>query len=122
MALNENVPDPSARKSAEKDDPFTGLALASSNLPTITEEEALLLAINADRSNDGPLQMYADYLTSRGDPRGEFVALQLRIARGEGTTQMEKMEADLWKTHRHQWTREILDNLSATLYFERGLA
>lgn len=41
------------------------------------EEDAMLAAIEAAPDEDGPRLVYADWLQQRGDPRGEFIALQL---------------------------------------------
>lgn len=40
------------------------------------EEDAMLAAIDAAPDDDGPRSIYADWLQERGDPRGEFIALQ----------------------------------------------
>ena len=45
---------------------------------------ALLAAIHADPDSDAPRQVIADALLERGDPRGEFIAVQLEIARRGG--------------------------------------
>lgn len=37
----------------------------------------MVAAILADPDNDGPRQVYADWLQSRGDPLGEYIALSL---------------------------------------------
>jgi uncharacterized protein (TIGR02996 family) len=44
-----------------------------------------LAAVLADPADDVPRMAYADWLTERGDPRGEFVAVQLELARGAGS-------------------------------------
>ena len=41
-------------------------------------EAGLLAAIYAAPDEDAPREVYADWLSQRGDPRGEFIALQLR--------------------------------------------
>lgn len=41
-------------------------------------EEDLLAEIFAAPDDDGPRAVYADWLSERGDPRGEFITLQLR--------------------------------------------
>ncbi|MEO8698794.1 MAG: TIGR02996 domain-containing protein [Kofleriaceae bacterium] len=40
-------------------------------------EAALLAAIYADPASDGPRAIYADWLQELGDPRGEYIALEL---------------------------------------------
>lgn len=43
-------------------------------------EQTFIAAILADPADDGPRLAYADWLMERGDPRGEFIAVQCRIA------------------------------------------
>lgn len=45
-------------------------------------DDALLAAIYAAPDDDSPRMVFADALTERGDPRGEFINLQLARARG----------------------------------------
>ena len=47
-----------------------------------TSERALVEAIAAAPGDDGPRLVYADFLQGRGDPRGEFIALDVALARG----------------------------------------
>ncbi|MGV3624109.1 MAG: TIGR02996 domain-containing protein [Archangium sp.] len=49
------------------------------------DEASLLDAIYAAPDDDAPRLVFADALMERGDPRGEFIALQLQRARGDGT-------------------------------------
>src|SRR5207249_8646914 len=60
----------------------------------IVDDDAMLdslrAAVYADPGADEPRAMYADYLMSRGDPRGELVALQLGRARGGPVTDRER--------------------------------
>ena len=46
----------------------------------MTEREAFLCAI-LDDPEDGPRLVFADWLEERGDPHGEFIRLQCRLAR-----------------------------------------
>ncbi|MBL8913117.1 MAG: TIGR02996 domain-containing protein [Archangium sp.] len=48
-----------------------------------SEEEALLAAIVAAPHDDGPRLVYADWLQERGDARGEFIRLQIELARSK---------------------------------------
>jgi uncharacterized protein (TIGR02996 family) len=52
-------------------------------VPPAAEEAPLLAAIHADPAADAPRSVYADWLSERGDPRGELIALQLRGDRGD---------------------------------------
>jgi uncharacterized protein (TIGR02996 family) len=48
----------------------------------MVDERTLLDAIIAAPDDDGPRQVYADWLLERGDRRGELIALELAIAQG----------------------------------------
>lgn len=67
--------------------------------PAPTAEE-LLAAVYANPDDDVPRQIYADFLLERGDPRGEFIALQLQRARDAAPSEREK---ELLKKHGQQW-------------------
>lgn len=63
------------------------LAELSARLRTMTATdpdtgESLLTAVYEDPADPGRRQVLADYLLARGDPRGEFIALQFADARG----------------------------------------
>ena len=45
------------------------------------EEEPFLRAVESDIHDDAPRLVYADWLDERGDPRGEYLRLQVRFAR-----------------------------------------
>lgn len=47
------------------------------------EEDALLAAIVAAPDDDAPRLVYADWLQERGDARGEFIRLQIELARSK---------------------------------------
>src|SRR5262245_7926962 len=47
----------------------------------MSDQAAFLEAIQADPDADGPRLVFADWLQERGDPRGEFVRLQVELAR-----------------------------------------
>lgn len=46
----------------------------------MTHEEAFIQAICENPDDDAPRLMYADWLEERGDPRGEFIRVQMKIA------------------------------------------
>lgn len=50
-------------------------ALSKPNVPEV-RDEALEAAIERDLDNDTPFLVYADWLLSKGNPRGELIALQ----------------------------------------------
>jgi uncharacterized protein (TIGR02996 family) len=62
------------------------------------EELALLRAIIATPDDPTPRLVYADFLTERGDPRGEYLNLALALARGEKVkSKFEALEKKLKK-------------------------
>lgn len=82
---------------------FTATAAGAS----VTDEAALLAAIVDAPDDDAPRLVYADLLVSRGDPRGELIVAQCRLARREGSVddldRLEKRVAALlasgWKAY-----------------------
>jgi len=65
-------------------------------------EADFLSAIYAAPDDDTPRAVYADWLTERGDPRGEFITLQL--APSEATRKRVKQ---LLKKHGRTWAGEL---------------
>src|SRR5262245_57451036 len=47
----------------------------------MSNETSFLRAIADDPERDGPRLVFADWLTERGDPRGELIRLQVELAR-----------------------------------------
>lgn len=83
--------------------------------------EALFSAVWADPKNDAPRAVLADVLSGQGDPRGEFITLQLSHARGEGTAASRKRERALLAEHQTSWVGPIAPLIEAThVTFERG--
>ncbi|HHO50323.1 MAG TPA: TIGR02996 domain-containing protein [Deltaproteobacteria bacterium] len=81
--------------------------------------DALFEAICAAPDDDEPRAVLADHLIQRGDPRGTFIALQLRRAREGGWA--SKPERQLLKRHGHRWCGALAPVLSPRgLRFERG--
>jgi uncharacterized protein (TIGR02996 family) len=83
--------------------------------------DALLAAALATPDDDAPRLVWADALLERGDPRGEFVALQFKAARGEATEADLRRMRGLQQRHGKSW---LGDNLAAVLVrcgFARGL-
>ncbi len=86
------------------------------NRKPITE---LLQQVLEHPDDDGARAVWADALTERGDPRGEFVALQL--ARSTAPKAV-KRERSLFLKHWKQWVGPLAPQLQRTdLRFERGL-
>jgi uncharacterized protein (TIGR02996 family) len=49
-------------------------------------------------------QVVGDVLLERGDPRGEFIALQLAIARGDSTVEQRERALSLEREHGERWS------------------
>lgn len=78
----------------------------------------LRAAIYAAPVDDGPRAIYADWLQERGDPRGEFIALQLaRRGRAAG-----RRERDLEHLHGRAWLGSLASHVNEHMYitYERG--
>jgi uncharacterized protein (TIGR02996 family) len=85
--------------------------------------EGFLQAILEEPDNDDVRLIYADWLQEQGDPRGEFIHLQVRRARrpaGEPVPEAEsKREQQLREDHQREWVGE-LHGIVARCDFERG--
>jgi len=68
----------------------------------VPTEKALVEAILASPDDDAPRIVYADWLTERGDPRGEFITVQLALAK-RPTDALRAREAELLKKHKKAW-------------------
>ncbi len=83
------------------------------------EEKDLLAAVWGTPADDAPRLVYADHLQERGDPRGEFIALQCR--RKLDSAQRKRMR-ELQREHAAKWLGPlepaVLEN--KTVQFERG--
>jgi len=78
-------------------------------------EAALLAAIYSDPDADEPRLVYMDWLIERGDPRGEFIALQMarhRSESGELRRKEARREAQLQEEHLDRWLGEVAPYVS----------
>ena len=80
----------------------------------------LLEACWAERGNDEPRHVYADWLQEHGDPRGELIALQLLEARGAATPKHVRRAKKLLAEHRAAWLGPELAAALRGPTFERG--
>lgn len=81
----------------------------------------LLAAILADPHELGHRQVYADYLLAGGDPRGEFIALQLADDRGELDHAGGKRMRALLREYQHAWLGPLAAVVTrAKVVFARG--
>ncbi|MFO0594656.1 MAG: TIGR02996 domain-containing protein [Myxococcaceae bacterium] len=86
-------------------------------------EKALLQAVLAAPNEDGPRAVYSDRLTEQGDPRGEFIALQLSLARETpGTRAHADLAARaqaLEKQHGVRWSKPVAQ-FTLKQWYRRG--
>lgn len=74
------------------------------------EEQRLLEAVIEEPDDDAPRLVYADWLSSRGDPRGELIQLQCQLAAvpdDERRRSIRMAENKLLETHGAAWTRPL---------------
>jgi uncharacterized protein (TIGR02996 family) len=88
----------------------------------------LLAAILSAPDDDAPRLVLADQLLERGDPRGEFIRLQVEIARlpeerWEEKLALEERAAELWAEHRFRFVADDVGEAEhAQWRYERGFA
>jgi uncharacterized protein (TIGR02996 family) len=91
----------------------------------MTHDDAFLRAIIENPDDDSLRLVYADYLDERGDPRGEFIRVQIALAglpdndprRGE----LEARERQLLEEHKDEWVGRIRDWVDGGWCFRRGM-
>ena len=98
------------------------LALLDRCRPSVSaagsSEDDLIAQIYANPDDDGPRAVLADYLSNRGDPRGEFIALQLLAKLGK--PERARLAA-LLGDHKKAWLGELADiMLIGKLSYARG--
>src|SRR5262245_43999442 len=88
-------------------------------------ESGLLQAILDEPYDDAVRLVYADHLEERGDPRGEFIRIQLKLARGgdgEDWAALAAREKTLLDRHFDDWAPGVRPFLShrVSIQFRRG--
>ncbi|MEP6866463.1 MAG: TIGR02996 domain-containing protein [Deltaproteobacteria bacterium] len=73
----------------------------------------------AKPNDDGPREVFADWLIEQGDPRGELIALQIARARGTAGPDGIKRERKLLAEHARTWLG-ALSPVVKNVVFERG--
>ena len=71
--------------------------------PVKRDTSALFAAVYASPDADEPREILADALQEAGDPRGEFIALQLREHRGDPSTELRDRAQELCSQHGKTW-------------------
>ena len=95
--------------------------VSPSAAPGATEEE-LHAAVLAAPDDDGPRLVLADWLSERGDVRGEFIAVQCELARGSGRKlELEARELALLTQHGPRWLGTLGPDV-LQVRFRRGFA
>lgn len=82
----------------------------------MTREQELLAQIRATPDDDEPRAIYADLLAERGDPRGEFIHLQLERSEDDERDAREDL---LVRRYHRRWSQEI-GVRDARVSFRRG--
>jgi uncharacterized protein (TIGR02996 family) len=84
-------------------------------------DDAFLGAILAEPDDDTPRLVYADWLEERGDPRGEFIRLQVGLFEANGSAQMVQIvrAQELLIANEETWAATVRP-LVAECQFERG--
>jgi uncharacterized protein (TIGR02996 family) len=104
-------------------------AIIETARPDAIIELELLAAIAADPADDAPRLVYADLLADRGDPRGELIQVQCRLARAAGETgetrRWRAAERQLIEAHGAAWTASAIEvahdsSSTATATLRRG--
>jgi uncharacterized protein (TIGR02996 family) len=80
----------------------------------------VLAAVYAQPDDDAPRLVYADALQERGDPRGELIALQIRLAIEAGEPAMRVRERELLREHGDAWLGALAPIVLPPFAFERG--
>ncbi|HKB01758.1 MAG TPA: TIGR02996 domain-containing protein [Gemmataceae bacterium] len=87
------------------------------------EEAAFLDRVSADPDDDAPRLIFADWLDERGDPRGEFIRVQVALARlpadDPRAAGLKDREAILLARYHAHWS-EPLKGVAGWTEFRRG--
>ncbi len=81
---------------------------------------ALLEAVYEDPTSDSARAVYADALSDAGDPRGEFITVQLGLAKNPTDAGLRKREKQLHDAHGLQWLGPLAQFVKTRHRFERG--
>lgn len=120
LAQRPPVPAPTAEDAVLLGELAAILELESSRAAEKTRDD-FLREIWQTPLDDGPREVFADWLLERGDPWGELITLQIaRWRQGPATTKTRRERA-LLDEHAHEWLG-VLEPvvLSTNARFERG--
>src|SRR5688572_12656020 len=88
----------------------------------MTHQEAFVQSILEAPDDDDVRLIYADWLEERGDPRGEFIRLQIELAKyrtGQRPTELTQRERALIQAHGREWAGPLAE-LARSWTFHRG--
>jgi uncharacterized protein (TIGR02996 family) len=91
----------------------------------MSSDEGFLRAIQDDPGDDSVRLIYADWLDERGDPRGEFIRVQCRLAHlspdDEARPGLLERERELLEKHAEKWLEPLrVREYGAGWQFRRG--
>jgi len=89
---------------------------------SLGDSDALLAAVLADPTDDAPRAVYADRLIELGDPRGDFITVQLALAKtkpGKKPDELAGESAALLEEHAAKWSRDVAQ-LTLKQFYARG--
>lgn len=96
-------------------------ATALAETKRVKTAEDFMVEIWASPDDDGPREVFADWLIERGDPRGELITLQLARARGGASEEGARRERALLVANIRTWLGPLDPVISKSrCYFERG--
>jgi len=84
------------------------------------ELASLLAAVYADPEADAPRLVYADAASERGDARGEFIGVQMRLAATPGDRELRAREKELLHGYGKQWLGKAGQAIKGDYRYERG--
>lgn len=99
--------------------------LLASQQAATRDVSSLEAAVYASPDDDAPRLVLADALLEKDDPRGEFLTLQLKAARGRLNATERWKEHDLLVEHRDAWLGPLtlaLDKMCHIVEFKNGFA
>lgn len=88
------------------------------------KNEALLSDVIQNPYDDAPRLRYAEWLEERGDPRGEFIRIQVELSSNDGVARKRRArlhlrENDLLDQHEEDWAADVAP-LVESYRFDRG--
>lgn len=97
-----------------------GGAVKKPDASTTSTTAGLLEAVYEDPSSDSARAVYADALSNAGDPRGEFITVQLGLAKNPADATLKKREKQLLAAHGMQWLGPLAQFVKTRHRYERG--